>query len=250
MIEKIINITRNCGDILKNASAKNVEIKHEDNRNLVTEYDTKIEQLLKKELLVVCPEAKFLGEEKEKNFTREGYTFVCDPIDGTTNFIKGLKHSGVSVALLKDGYPIIGVIYDPFLDEMFWAEKGKGAFLGNQKINTTDAPLQKSLIVFGTSPYNESLHPQTWELAQKSMSIALDVRRNGAAVLDLTGVSVGRFGLYWELETQPWDYAAGSLIVEEAGGIITDIKGQPISDYFSSTSIIASASKEHLRDFL
>lgn len=250
MIEQIKNIAKDCGSIIGSVTAESVKVKGENARNLVTEYDTKIEQLLKKELLTVCPTAFFLSEEKEKNFSREGYCFICDPIDGTTNFVKGLKHSGVSVALLKDGCPIIGVIYDPFLDELFWAEKGKGAFCNNQKISVTNEPLSKSLIVFGTSPYNEALQPQTWKLAEKSLRLSLDVRRHGAAVLDLSGVACGRFGIYWELELQPWDYAAGSFIVEEAGGIISDINGRAVSDYFSSTSIIAAASKKHLCDFL
>lgn len=250
MLKQIKDVVRKCGGIIKDAHINHIESKNDDMRNLVTEYDGKIEKILKQELLDIVPEAGFLGEEQEKNFKDKGYCFICDPIDGTTNFIKGLKHSAVSVALLYDGQPIIGVIYDPYLDEMFWAEKGKGAFLNKNAIHTTNVPLQNSLIVFGTSPYNKSLHGKTWNLAEKSFNMALDVRRNGAAVLDLTGVAMGRFGVYWELETLPWDYAAGSLIVTEAGGEIRNFNNQKFENYFQSSSIIAAASQEHLDYFI
>lgn len=244
MLKQIIETARLCGKIMREAHADDIQIKSDNPRNLVTEYDTRIQEILRDKLLQILPEASFLGEEGEKNFNKRGYCFICDPIDGTTNFVKNLKHSAVSIALLQDGNPILGVIYDPYLDEMFWAEKGKGAFCNDKPICTSDAPLQNSLIVFGTSPYNSSLHEKTWKLAGKSLQIALDVRRMGAAVLDLAGVAAGRFGLFWELELQPWDYAAGSLIVEEAGGIIRTLENQKISDYFKPTSIVAMANQQ------
>ncbi len=249
MLQKIINVARQCGNVIRSAHAGNIQIKSDNPKNLVTEYDTKVQEILQKELLKILPEASFLGEEGEKHFNREGYCFICDPIDGTTNFVKNLKHSAVSIALLKEGKPILGVIYDPYLDEMFWAEKGKGAFCNGNPIRTSSAPLENSLIVFGTSPYNNELHEKTWKLAAKSLDIALDVRRMGAAVLDLTAVACGRYGLYWELETQPWDYAAGCLIVEEAGGIIRTLENAPLTDYFKTSSIIAMANSKGLQFF-
>lgn len=244
MLEQIIETARLCGDLIKEAHAHQIETKSNNPKNLVTEYDTKVQAVLQKNLLEILPDASFLGEEGQHDFNRQGYCFICDPIDGTTNFVKGLKHSAVSIALLKDGKPVLGVIYDPYLDEMFWAERGKGAFCNGKAIHTSNASLDNSLIVFGTSPYNASLHEKTWALAAKSLNIALDVRRMGAAVLDLAGVAIGRFGLFWELELQPWDYAAGVLIVEEAGGFIRTLENQEIADYFKPTSIAAMANQQ------
>lgn len=241
MLERILETAKYCGQIMQEAHAGNIQIKSDNPKNLVTEYDTKIQEILKEKLLNILPEASFLGEEGKKDFQRDGYCFICDPIDGTTNFVKNLKHSGISIALLKDGVPVLGVIYNPYLDELFWAEKGKGAFCNNIPIHTSAEPLSNSLIVFGTSPYNADLQEKTWKLAAKSLDLALDVRRQGAAVLDLADVALGRFGMFWELELQPWDYAAGVLLVEEAGGFVRTLDNQKLTDYFAPTSLAAFA---------
>ena len=243
MLERICAIAKECGQIIKKAHADTILIKSENPKNLVTEYDTKVQEILRQKLLELLPEASFLGEEGEKDFKRSGYCFICDPIDGTTNFVKNLKHSGISIALLKDGVPFIGVIYNPYLDELFWAERGKGAFCNGESIQTSSEHLQNSLIVFGTSPYNTQLQEKTWRLAAKSLEIALDVRRQGAAVLDLADVACGRFGMFWELELQPWDYAAGVLLIEEAGGKVRTIENKQINDFFAPTSLAAMANE-------
>lgn len=241
MIEEIIKIAKECGGIIKESDASHVEAKNHDRHNLVTEYDVKIENILRQRLLALLPQASFLGEEGLKDFERNGYCFICDPIDGTSNFIKGLKHSCISIALLQDGTPVLGVIYNPYLDEVFWAEKGKGAFCNGAPMSTTTDEPQDSLIVFGTAPYSRELSAKTWAFAAKTFASSLDLRRSGAAALDLAGVAKGRFGMYWEFEVQPWDYAAGSLIVAEAGGIVTTIEGQEIKNYFAKTTIAAMA---------
>lgn len=249
MIDEIIQIAKDCGLLLKKARASQIEQKNHDANNLVTEYDVKIQEILRQKLLQILPEASFLGEEGEHNFKRQGYCFVCDPIDGTTNFIKDLKHSAVSIALLKEGAPILGVIYNPYLDEVFWAEKGKGAFCNGERIRTSQETPQTSLIVFGSAPYNRELSAKTWKLAEKSFNMALDVRRMGAAVLDLADVARGRFGMYWELILSPWDFAAGVLLVEEAGGKVLTIDGKKIDDYFAKSSIVALANDEFCKFF-
>lgn len=244
MLNKIIKIVKKCGVILLNARAEIINIKNNDHRNIVTEYDTEIQKILHDDLLAILPEASFLGEEGIQSFNKTGYCFVCDPIDGTTNFVKNLNHSAISVALLKDGKPIIGVIYNPYLDEMFYAQKGKGAFCNGKPIHTSSEKLDNSLIVFGTSPYNEELQKQTWQLAEQSLKIGLDVRRFGSAVLDFANVACGRFGVYWELKLRPWDYSAGVLIVEEAGGIVKTINNTPLDNFFESSSIVALANRD------
>ena len=241
MLEDIIELAKKCGNVIKQGEAEHIETKNNDRHNLVTEYDVKIENMLQQNLLKILPEAAFLGEEGNQTCNKNGYCFICDPIDGTSNFIKGVKHSCVSIALLKDGTPILGVIYDPYLDEIFWAEKGQGAFCNGRLIKTSSEEPQDSLIVFGTAPYNRSLSTKTWEFAAKSFAAALDLRRSGSAALDLAGVAAGRFGMFWEFELQPWDFAAGVLIIEEAGGTVMTLEGDKIKNYFAKTSIAAMA---------
>lgn len=241
MLRQIIDIARECGAVMREAHAAEIEKKQDDPRNLVTEYDIRIQDMLRQKLTTLLPEATFLGEEGKYDFRREGFCFICDPIDGTTNFIKNLKHSAVSIALLNNGKPVMGVIYDPYLDEMFWAEKGQGAFLNGKAIHTTNEPLANSLIAFGSAPYNSALHKRTIALAAKSLELGLDIRRAGAAVLDLAYVAAGRYGLFWELELQPWDYAAGCLLVQEAGGIIRTAENKELTDYFGVSSVVAMA---------
>lgn len=250
MINNIINIAKKCGAIIKSAHASDIEIKKENPKNLVTEYDTKVQSILNEELLKILPEASFLGEEGVQNYSKHGYCFVCDPIDGTTNFVKNVRHSAVSIALLKDGVPILGVIYDPYLDEVYYAQKGKGAFCNGNQICTSTEPLSNSLIVFGTSPYNKTLQTKTWKLAAKSLEHSLDVRRMGAAVLDFAAVACGTYGAYWELELQPWDFAAGVLIAREAGAIVKTIEGEDIASFFEPTSILVTANSICLYDFV
>ena len=189
MLEDIIELAKKCGNVIKQGEAEHIETKNNDRHNLVTEYDVKIENILQQNLLKILPEAAFLGEEGNQTCNKNGYCFICDPIDGTSNFINGVKHSCVSIALLKDGTPILGVIYDPYLDEIFWAEKGHGAFCNGRLIKTSSEEPQDSLIVFGTAPYNRSLSTKTWEFAAKSFAAALDLRRSGSAALDLAGVA-------------------------------------------------------------
>ena len=244
MLKQVVDTVKYCGKLMLEANAEIIKIKNSNPKNIVTEYDIKIQNILQNQLQKILPEASFFGEEGIQSFNKNGYCFVCDPIDGTTNFAKNLKHSAVSVALLKDSKPVLGVIYDPYLDEMFWAEKDKGAFCNGKQIWTTKTKLENSLIAFGTSPYNQSLQNQTWKLAAQSLKIAMDVRRLGSAVLDFAGLACGRYGVFWELELQPWDFAAGVLMVEEAGGIVKTLDGKPLIDFFAPTSIVALANKD------
>ena len=158
-----------------------------------------------------------------------GKYFIVDPIDGTTNFIKDYHVSCISVGLLEDGEVKIGVIYNPYLDEMFWAVKGKGAYCNGRRIHVSEQPLGNGLILFGASPYYKELHKKSFEMAYELFSPALDIRRSGSAALDLCSIAAGRAELYFELKLSPWDYAAGSLIVEEAGGIVTTVEGEKLS---------------------
>lgn len=230
-IGKIIAQVYGCGQEMKKADRNAFSVdKKAGKANFVTSYDKKIQAELKMRLQEAIPEAAFVGEEEEKHtFEERGYTFIVDPIDGTTNFMKDYHASSISVALAKDGERIAGVVYNPYLDEMFYAQKGMGAYCNGEAIHVSEEPLENGLVIFGTAPYYEEYARLSFELAYECFSRALDVRRSGSAALDLCNVAAGRAELYFECVLCPWDYAAGSLIVEEAGGYVGTMNGEALS---------------------
>ncbi len=233
-----LELTQQMAYRVKACSAIMLEAKHiekdtiakEGRANFVTAYDKKVQERLYQDLLELLPEAEFLGEEGEQGQidVSKGYVYIVDPIDGTTNFMKGYQMSAISVALAKDGQVICGVVYNPYLDELFTAAKGQGAFLNGVSIHVSKAPLSEGLVLFGTSPYHESLAEKSFQTAYQYFKQALDVRRSGSAALDLCSIAAGRAELFFELILQPWDYAAGSLLIQEAGGVVTDMEGSEI----------------------
>ena len=193
-------------------------------------HDKKMQNELERRLLQILPEAVFVGEEEELHDSIEkGYAFIVDPIDGTTNFIKDYHTSAISVGLTKDGEAYMGIVYNPYLDEMFTAIKGQGAYLNEKPIHVSNQPLDNGIVLFGTAPYYEELNKKSFEMAYDYFKRALDIRRSGSAAIDLCSIASGRAELYFELMLSPWDYAAGALIVEEAGGIVTTVEGEPIT---------------------
>lgn len=197
-------------------------------RNFVTLYDSKVQSFIQSKFKEKFPEIKFLGEEddEDKCDPYKGYCVICDPIDGTANFRRGYHHSAISLALAKDGEVICGVVINPYLNEIFYAEKGKGAFLNGNPISVSNACLKDSFVGFGTALYYPELIDKTMLMLQKIMPDCEDIRRAGTAALDLCYVACGRHDMFFELSLFPWDYAAGSIIIEEAGGIITDRDGK------------------------
>lgn len=240
IVNAICCLARECGKVIINADREKMAIDMKSGlADLVTEYDKSIQEQLRKGLKEILPEAKFIGEEGSSDkLTDDGFAFIVDPIDGTTNFIKDYHHSAISVALLKGKEAIAGVIYNPYLDEIFSTIKGQGAFCNGEKITVSSQPLSNALVLFGSSPYDKSLFPKTIEMLSDYFYRALDVRRSGSAALDLCYVACGRADVYFELQTSPWDFAAGKLLVEEAGGVVTTLDGTPLS-FEGKTSIIA-----------
>lgn len=240
LINKITPLVTDCGKVILNADRERMAIDIKSGvADLVTEYDKKIQAQLEIGLKEILPEAKFIGEEgSHDELSDDGYAFIVDPIDGTTNFVKDYHHSAISVALLKGKEAVAGIVYNPYLDEMFSAIKGQGAFLNGQKISVSAQPLDKALVLFGSAPYNKELFPKAIEILTDYFYKALDIRRSGSAALDLCSVACGRAELYFELIVSPWDFAAGKLIVEEAGGVVTTIDSEPLS-FEGKTSILA-----------
>ena len=215
-----------------------------DHRDLVTQYDRAVQELLVERLSAAVPGARFFCEENERqDDLGSEHLFIIDPIDGTMNFVHHLDHSAISVAYLHRGSLEAAAVFDPYKDECFTALRGQGAFCNGRRIRVTEAPLTESLIFFGSAPYATELTERTFRLAERSYRTGLDVRRQGSAALDLCDVAAGRAGAYFELSISLWDYAAGALIVTEAGGQVTDIDGGPLPWRGVKTSILAASPK-------
>lgn len=200
--------------------------------NMVSEMDNWSEKKIKGILQVEFPEYGFLGEEGEITTRDAQYRWIVDPIDGTTNYVHGYPFFAISIALEKDNEIVMGVVYNPILEELFHAEKGRGVFLNGKPIKVSNTKeLGKSLLASGF-PYDAWTNPENnskeWvQMLRKTTSLRCD----GVASLDLCHVAAGRLDGYWELGLDPWDLAAGSLIVKEAGGKVSSISGGPFSIY-------------------
>lgn len=230
MIKQLEDAVRECSKIIIEAeNIQNALDSKPGHANFVTAYDKRVQQELFGRLGEILPQASFMGEEEANGqYTGEGYLFIVDPIDGTTNFIKGCRASAISVGLLKDGKQEMGIVYNPYRGEMFTAKKGEGAYLNGAPIHVSKDTLDNSLVIFGTAPYYEELSGQSFQLAYEFFKRSLDVRRSGSSAIDLCDVACGRAGMYFELRLSPWDYAAASLIVTEAGGSVGGTDGEPL----------------------
>jgi myo-inositol-1(or 4)-monophosphatase len=195
--------------------------------NFVTAADRRAEEIVYEELAKARPAYGFLGEE---GGIREGadktHRWIVDPLDGTTNFLHGIPHFAVSIALERDGVIVAGLTYNPANDELFLAERGKGAFLNNQRIRVAARRrLGEAIVACGLPHYGRGdLRLSRHEIAAAQQNFA-GLRRYGAASLDLAWVAAGRLDAYWERDLSPWDMAAGVLLVREAGGFVSDLEG-------------------------
>lgn len=244
MKEQIEKVIKEAGKIMLSAKNKDFKVSEKQGTaNYVTEFDVKVQRFLEEELLKILPGATFLAEEEgeDKNKVGEGYTFIIDPIDGTANFTYGVNISVISVALAKDQKTVLGVVYNPYTDEYFFAEEGKGAYLNGKEIKVSKTGAKDALVCIGTAPYyKETLGEKTAELFADLLFNFGDVRRLGSAAMDLCNVARGAFGAFFEFNLSPWDYAAGALIVKEAGGIVTDFSGKELITYEKSSVLAAS----------
>ncbi len=209
-------------------------------RDVVTEYDRRVQALLTERLSQAVPGAKFFCEESERHDDLNAeHLFIIDPIDGTMNFVRGMHHSCISVAYTSRRKRLCAAIYNPYADELFTAVKGGGAFLNGRPIHVDEARLQETLVVCGTAPYESGSSAETFRLMRLAYDASLDIRREGSAALDLCSVAAGRAGLYFEAALSLWDYAAGALLVEEAGGLCTRLDGTALPYDGSRPSVFA-----------
>jgi len=245
MIEKVHLIAREAGEIIREGFGKQFTVEFKTNSsNLVTEIDKKAEAAIIKFINKEYPGHNILAEESGVQPGNSNYTWVIDPLDGTTNFAHGLPIFSVSIGIQKDGKTIIGVIYDVMNNRMYSAELGSGAYGNGQKLGVSrNSNLEHSLLVTGF-PYDIKNNPnRTIEKFNAFLLQARGVRRLGSAAIDFCYIGAGVFDGYWEVHLNPWDVCAGILIVEEAGGKVTKFDGK-ICDIHSK-QFLASNGKIH-----
>lgn len=232
------------GQFIRSRLGKSKIIGYKGEINLVTDVDKESENIIIKHLKATFPHYHFLAEEKGGKARGCDYRWVIDPLDGTTNFAHGFPFFCVSIALEKECKSILGVVYDPMREELFHAEKGKGAFLNNKRIHVSRTPrLKNSLLATGFAYGFKKARRSNLENFLSFMLNARAIRRAGSAALDLCYVACGRFDGFWELNLHPWDTAAASLIVKEAKGKVSKFNSQHYSHY--DKEILASNGKVH-----
>lgn len=249
MLNIIIETVKKAGEIILSAhNQESAVTAKEGKKNFVTKYDVAVQDFLFGELGKAFPEAEFVGEEGENNFESKALRFIIDPIDGTTNFMQDFRCSCISVALCKDNDVVAGVVYNPYTNEIFSAEKGKGAYLNGEKIAVSDRLLSDGLALFGTSPYHPENTDATFVLLRKVFDFSRDIRRSGSAAYDVCTVACGRCEVFFEKGLQPWDIAAGTLILKEAGGTALTYEGGEID--FSKPCDVVFANPKAYAEFV
>lgn len=246
MFGKVEKIVREAGDLVLRANHIREGVREKTSPcDLVTAYDSAVQEQLRQKLAEAYPDYGFYGEENDccQIAGKPGW-FIVDPIDGTTNFIRGLHHSCISVGLCIRGEIEYGAVFNPYFDEMFTAQRGKGAFLNGKPIHATQVPLSESLVLFGSAVYYRETVPATLRFVEELFPQVLDFRRGGAAALDLCYIAAGRCDLFFECRLQPWDYAAGSLIAQEAGAEVTALDGSPLR-FDRPCSVAAGGAENH-----
>ena len=211
---------------------REIEVKNAQQFNLVTEADRNSERRIVDILLAEYPDHGVLGEEGGAHNTGAAFTWIIDPLDGTTNYTHAFPIFSISIALEREGELIAGVVYAPVRDELFHAARGAGAFLNEKRIHVSDTSrIEKAMLVTGF-PYNIRENPDhCYERFIGFLKEAQAIRRLGSAALDCAYVAAGRLDGFWEVSLQPWDKAAGHLLIEEAGGRVSDFSGAPHDIY-------------------
>ena len=232
-------LTRDFGEV------ENLQVSKKGPADFVTIADKMAEETLVRELTKVRPDYGFVLEEgKDIQGKDSSNTWVIDPLDGTTNFLHGIPHFAISIGLMRDGEPFAGVIYNPITDEMFWAEKGQGAFLNGRRLRVSArSELSESLFSTGVPFLGMDKDARFLERLENVMRVSSGIRRFGSAALDLAYVAAARYDGFWECGLKPWDMAAGIVLVREAGGFITDIHGK--RNMLESGDIVAANEKLH-----
>ena len=233
MLEQIIDIVRRAGDMVLSAhDIQNVTREKHGPADLVTQYDEAVQAFLRRELLKLLPEAEFFGEEGERPALTHPWIFVVDPIDGTTNFTRRMNCSSVSVALVHNGQAEYGVVYNPFVG----------------RASSRDAA--HAIVACGSTIYDRSYTHRHFAILRHLYDRCLDYRRFASAALDCCMVACGRAEIFFECRLSPWDYAAGSLIAQEAGGVAVRLDGSFLDPLHPGSVFITNAACREMRQGL
>lgn len=240
-VEKALRVAREAarraGEIQRQRLRQGHRVEHKGTFNLVTEVDRLCEEAILEILRAEFPGVPVLAEESRPDTRAEGPLWVVDPLDGTTNYAHGYPMFCCAIALVEGGRPLAGAVYEPLRDEMFSARRGGGATLNGAPIRVSrTAELSNALLATGF-PYDRHQQPET--NLDRFCALTLrtrGVRRGGSAAMDLCLTACGRLDGYWEIRLRPWDVTAGALIVEEAGGRVTDVAGRPY-DYSGASTL-------------
>ncbi len=243
MEEDLLTVARKAaeeaGGLLLESRGKNREVSHKSGpTDLVTQFDHASQDLIVSKISERFPDHSILAEEEVEIKGNEA-RWIIDPVDGTTNFVYNYPLFSVSIAVEVEGEIKVGVVHLPVLRETFWAVAGEGAWLNGEEIHVSDTDSFKDSLLVTGFPYEKDLVPQAIETFSKLTRKTRGIRRDGSAAIDLSFVAVGRLDGFWELNLSPWDIAAGSLIVREAGGRVTDYQGGE-HDIYHSPGIVAS----------
>jgi myo-inositol-1(or 4)-monophosphatase len=247
MLELAIRAAREAGAILRDCAGRQFQVSHKGRINLVTEVDLASERHIKELISTHYPRHRILAEESgtsEVSGPASEYCWIIDPLDGTSNYAHGYPCYCVSIGLQRKSEMIVGVVYDPTRDELFVAERGAGATLNGHTIRVSEVEhLEQAMVVSGF-PYDVREKIATYLPAWERFLVrAQAVRRDGAAALDMCYIAAGRFDGFWEFGLNPWDVAAGWLIIEEAGGRVTKMDGSPFDLFVPS--LLASNGRIH-----
>lgn len=243
MINSVIEIVRRASALMKSSD---FEIAQKgDIANIVTTSDVAVQEFLCRELETLVPGCGFLCEEEDEHRLDKEYTWIIDPIDGTANYSRGIAQCAICVGLKHHDEMVMGVVYIPYTQELFHAEKGKGAFLNGKPIHVSDRSFSNSIMCTALAVYHKEYAQICSEIIVEAFSQINDIRRFGAAAPELCYVAMGRCELYFEYILSPWDYAAASVILSEAGGMLTDLHGNRLTG-ITATGVLAANTEENL----
>jgi myo-inositol-1(or 4)-monophosphatase len=239
-----LRAVKEAGAILREGLEQARIVEYKADKNLVTDIDRRSEEAIATLVRRELPGHSLVSEEGTRIQGDSGYRWFVDPLDGTTNYAHGYPCFSVSIGVEKDGELIYGVVYDPTLEELFTADRGEGAFLNGKQLCVSSVfPLSNALLATGFPSDVATAKENNLNHFANFMKRAQAVRRPGSAALDLCYVAAGRFDGFWELRLNPWDVAAGTLLVLEAGGTVTDLKGHPYRLF--TPQIVASNARIH-----
>ncbi|MCC8175153.1 MAG: inositol monophosphatase [Bacteroidales bacterium] len=217
--------------------------------NIVTSADVNVQNFLRQRLSEELPGSGFLCEEEDRHDLNHEYVWIIDPIDGTANFARGIDQCAICVGLKDRAGMLMSGVYLPRTDEMFTAERGKGAYRNGEPIHVSGRPFANGILCTALPVYHKEHAPECAAAILDVFNQCNDLRRFGAAAPELCYLAMGRVDLYFEYLLSPWDFAAASLILQEAGGIITTLKGQP-TDPLSPSGILAANTRKNLQRLL